>query len=278
MRNLTLTGAALLLVAGTAHAYDDCDHERRINETLDLADAQMLEIAVKAGDLEIVGDPDIRRAEITGRACASSQDYLDEIELRTTGGSNPSIITYMPELNGGWNIFGRNTYAYADLEIRVPQFLALDVRDSSGDARLESIGQLTIQDSSGDLTIRDVGGDLNVKDSSGDLDLRNIAGEVRLTDSSGDIDLVDIAGNVDILADSSGDLYVRDGRGSVTVRHDSSGDITLQDIERDAIVEEDSSGSIRVANIGGDFIVERDSSGSINHRSVAGTVSIPEDK
>ena len=245
-----------ILVSGNLQAWD-CKYEKAIDLTLDLSSAQTLSIAAGAGDLEILGQSGSDQAKIVGKVCASESEWADEADIVIEGGRSASIGVILPDTDNGWNVMG-NKYVYMDLRIEVPDNIALDIRDSSGDMLVESTAGLTVRDSSGDIEIEDINGD------------------VVLNDSSGDIDLVNIEGNVNVRQDSSGDIYGRDIQGMVLVERDSSGDIRFHDVRDDFVVERDSSGDIVGRTIGGDFRVINDSSGSIEHRAVKGIVDIPD--
>ena len=95
----------------------------------------------------------------TGKACASSQALLDRIQLATmTEGGVPTMKADMPEYEGSW--LG-NTYAWLDLEVRVPKTVAVALTDSSGDVEAEGLAALDAHDSSGDLKIRDTAGEVS---------------------------------------------------------------------------------------------------------------------
>lgn len=248
--------ASAMLAVSTAQAWD-CDHERDIEVTLNLAGSEQLSIIAGAGDLEIEGLPGSGEARAVGRVCASEPEWLDESRILTEGGRKAEISVSLPRVDSGWNVLG-NRYVYMDLRVEVPDHIALDVQDSSGDMMVEGTGPLT------------------VRDSSGDIEIENINGHVVLNDSSGDIDLLDIGGDVTIAQDSSGDIYGRDIHGSVLVENDSSGEIRFRDVRDNYVVERDSSGDIVADSVGGDFRVLRDGSGDIDARGVSGEVDIPD--
>ncbi len=247
---------ALALGAGSAWA-GDCDHERQLDESLDLSGASVLAIAAAAGSLDIEGKPGLSAARVVARLCASSADLLEETDVLLEPGSDARIAVVTPDTSGGF--FSGNRYAYVDLEIEVPEDMPLDVKDSSGGIDIENVAALTLQD------------------SSGGIDITGVAGPLEISDSSGDIEIEDVEGDVHIRNDSSGSMSGQDIAGSVLVSRDSSGSIDFEDVEGDVIVEKDSSGSISVENVGGDFRVLKDGSGGIRHRNVTGTVEIPDD-
>jgi hypothetical protein len=243
------------LAAGSAQAWD-CKYERDVDLTLDLADAERLTVRAAAGDLDVNGRSGLSEARVRGKVCASEEEWLDETRIDTEGGRNAEIAVTLPDTSG-WSLMG-SRYAYVDLEIDVPESLALDISDSSGDMEIAGTGPL------------------QVSDSSGDIDIEDVTGSVVLDDSSGDIELLDSAGDVTVSRDSSGSIYGRRIEGSVLVERDSSGEIEFRDVRDDFVVERDSSGDIVADTIGGDFRVERDGSGDIETRNVTGSVEVPD--
>lgn len=243
-----------ILMAPAVQAWD-CKYELEIDQTLDLADSQTLSISAAAGDLEIeAGGND--QASIRGKLCASKEEWLRQAKVLTEGGTNAEIVVDLPEASG-WSVTG-NQYVYLDLEVTVPDDIAVDVKDSSGDADISGLMSL------------------DVVDSSGDLEIRDISGPVTLRDSSGDIELVDIRGDVTVVSDSSGDIDGNGISGAVLIEKDSSGKIDFVDVSGDFTVEKDSSGDIIARDVGGNFTVLRDGSGSIQAKNVSGTITKPE--
>ena len=274
-----LAPIALLLAAGPALAWGErCEFSAEREITLDAKALQQLHVIAAAGDLTIRGEAGLARVTARGTACASTQALLDGIRLTIGGGDGPegdssTLRVVTPEPNWSWG----DTYAYLDLEVRVPASLPLEVQDSSGDVTIEDVAALTVRDSSGDLEIRDVAGRVRVADSSGDIEVRNAGSVLVDDDSSGDIELSDIGGDARIERDSSGDIDLADIQGNAMVEVDSSGDIEFRRIKGSASVDRDSSGGIRAEDVGGDFVVRIDGSGGIHHHGVAGRVDIPED-
>lgn len=248
-----------VFAAGTAQAWDwgDCKYERTVEATLNLDGSEALAIQAAAGDLRVTGRSGTSVAKATGKVCASEKAWLEESRLVTEEGKNASIAVSLPD-SSGWTFMG-SRYLYMDVEIEVPDNIALDIRDSSGDIDVEKTASVSVQD------------------SSGDIDIGQVKGVVTLEDSSGDIDLRDINGDVLVRRDSSGDIYGRGIQGSVRVEKDSSGDIRFRDVSADFVVEKDSSGDIIADGIGGDFRVLKDGSGDIRSSNVTGEVDVPSD-
>lgn len=251
-----ILSALLLYQFSTEALADSCKYEKKINETLDLAKSDLLTISAAAGDLDIVGVSGSGQAVIKARACASKKEWLEESKIVTTPGNLAAIDVYLPNSDGGWLSLGSN-YIWMDLVIEIPEDLALEVKDSSGDMSLKNVAVVKI------------------KDSSGDIEVEKARDSFAISDSSGDIEVDGVNGDFTIESDSSGDIEVTDVHGSVLVMKDSSGDIEATDVSDNFIVERDSSGSISANDIGGDFRVLKDGSGGISSRDVEGETDIP---
>lgn len=270
-----------VLVAAAAPAFaDDCAFRADRSLDLDAAGLAMLSLATGAGDLHVEGVPGLARVELRGKACASSQALLDQIKFDAKrDGNTQQAMTSLPDTSnngGGW--FGGGEYAWMDVAVRVPAKLALEARDSSGDAEFEHVASLKLQDSSGDINVRDVTGDVSIEDSSGDIVVEDVVGSVLVPhDSSGDIRIANVRGNAEVKSDSSGDINFRHIEGNARVGDDSSGSIVFRDVGHDAAVDDDSSGDIDADDIGGSFTVGRKSGGdrNIHHSGVKGTVKLP---
>lgn len=237
----------------------DCKYVKDIDQSLDLSSSQSLLVKAAAGDLRINGTPGSDKAVIRGRVCASNEEWLADSRVDAHAGAQAEIVVVLPDQDSSWTLTGRN-YLYLDLELDVPDHIALDVRDSSGDIGISGVGALAVMDSSGEIVIEDSAGPVSVSDSSGEIELNGIRHDVTIE------------------SDSSGDILGRDIEGTVLVVSDSSGDISFRDVGKDFIVERDSSGDIRAERVGGDFQVMRDGSGEIEASDVTGKVEIPDDR
>jgi hypothetical protein len=228
-------------------------HASPRDAVVDARGATLVRVDAGAGSLRIEGRPGLREVRIRGVARASDRKYLDAMRLvADRSGSEVRVAVEIPEVRV---MFGR-VQRVLDLVIEVPEGMAMEVDDSSGDAEIRRVGDLRVDDSSGELTIEDVRGDLDVTDSSGNVSIAQVAGGVRVSDSSGELTIVGVRRSVVVDEDSSGEIYVRDVRGDVLVR-------------------EDGSGGIRVDGIGGNLTVRDAGSGGVRVGRVAGTVKLP---
>jgi hypothetical protein len=247
----TLIAIGLCFISSLAFA-GNCDYSREIDRSVNINNIRNLKVEAGAGSLEIVGDSRRKDVLIKARLCATDEEDLEKMDVAVELGTDLAHFeTVFPD-RSKWNY---NQSARIDLELSVPASALLDVRDSSGEALVDGVAELSMVDSSGKLEIENVAGNLNVVDSSGELTIESVGGDVNLSDSSGGI-------------------YVSKVDGSLTVEVDSSGEIEARHIKKDVLIKVDSSGQIDVSDVGGDFTVELDSSGGVKYKDVAGKVRI----
>ncbi|HET7707028.1 MAG TPA: hypothetical protein VFM36_13155 [Thermoanaerobaculia bacterium] len=253
MRLRTLSAIPLLFVAASAAA--DCDHTAPHRLSADLKGATSVAVLARAGSLRVTGTS-AAAVTATGTACASDRDYLQgmRIEARREG-SELVIEAIIPERT---HIFGWHE-ARLDMEVNVPQHVALRVKDGSGSTEIRDVGSVTVTDGSGELEIKRVRGNVEVKDGSGSLSIRTVSGDVRIEDGSGSIEVEQIGGSVRVLEDGSGGIDIRD-------------------VERDVTIEDDGSGGIDVDQVRGNFTVENDGSGGVQYDRVGGRVRVPRER
>ncbi len=239
----------ILVAAGCASVsvdFDSCDHTAAREATIAVGDTSSVRVIARAGSLRIDGSPGLSDIKARGTACASSQDRLDEVELIARRSDRETLIeARIPE-----------NQASMDIVIEMPDSLAINVNDSSGDLEVRNVRALELEDGSGDIIVKTIIGDLTIKDGSGGIQVSKVGGNVRIEDGSDDIQVSDVFGDVIIEEDGSGNIFVFDVQGSFIVREDGSGDIEASDIF-------------------GNFAVERDGSGSIEHENIGGRVSLP---
>lgn len=270
LRSLLIAVVLVLPACMSLPGTGSLDHSAPRSATVDAEGAERVLVDAGAGDLEVVGQSDLNEVRAEGTARTSREEDLDEVQIEAQrNGSDVVITATFPDDSRG--------RTQLDFTVEVPQDLAADIEDSSGDLTIDNLAgpTLDVDDSSGDMTIQVDGSTTSIEDSSGDLELRD-AGSTEISDSSGDIEVYDSSGTL-TLNDSSGDILGRTVGGNVEVTEDSSGDIRLQEIAGNVHILEDSSGDIVVKQVAGDFTVDDDGSGDIRYEDVAGSITIPED-
>jgi hypothetical protein len=121
-----------------------------------------------------------------------------------------------------------------DVEVLVPNGMALEVDDGSGS-----------------IEIRDVNAGIRIDDGSGSIVVQTV-GSISIDDGSGSIDIHAVIGDV-LIDDGAGGITVKQIGGSVTI-DDGSGSIDVSDVEHDLIIVASGSGGLSVANVRGSVI------------------------
>ena len=247
-----LAVVVLLALPVAAIAWDmGCKFSAERRGNLDTSGAERVEILARAGDLT-VRPATGSTVSADGRACASSQAFLDQTQLHVRREGNVvQVHVQVPDEMTGIGIY----YASLDLQVQVPAGLPVHVTDSSGDVTLDGVRVVRLQDSSGDIVARRLLADIEIDDSSGDLRIEDAAGDVRVSDSSGDV-------------------VIRGAR-SVHIPRDSSGDIVIERVAGNVLIDQDSSGDIVIAGVGGNVDLRQDGSGQVRVTNVTGTVRVP---
>ena len=221
---------------------------------VDARGASRIIIIARSGWLRVEGKDGTTEVVAEGTARAPRKDLLDQIKLTgTRSGNVVRIEVDIPDTkNHDWDSNWDSGPAL-DLTVTVPDNIAVEVEDSSGELRVTGTAALDLDDGSGQIEIQDIGGALRVRDGSGSLEIQNVRGDVTIEDGSGEID-------------------VRDVTGSVTLR-DGSGSITARGVGGSVIVERDGSGGIRVVDVGGDLTVNSRKRG-VSYSGVKGRVRV----
>lgn len=258
MRHATFASLALLAAASTASAgvFSDCDYKAPRSLTAALNGATHIVVVGKAGSLKVTGQRGLTQLRATGTACTSERNLLNDIQLvARRDGNTVRLEAQIPEHDGSW--FDWSSYqASLDFEVAVPDNIAIDIMDGSGEATIENVATARIADGSGSLHVRDVNGNLEITDGSGEITVENVTGDVRITDGSGSISI--------------------DKAGSVNIANDGSGSVDIMHVAHDVNIGTKGSGGVEVEDVGGNFIVGHKGSGHIDYASVRGQVQIPD--
>lgn len=264
---------ALVLVAGNALA-NECKYTTDRNIDIDPSGLRALAFEMGSSDLRVTGVAGLGKIEVHGRACASEESRLAGLTIEQSRSGDHVTVTPHQNSEQTFSLFGSN-YAYIDLEVRVPQNLAIEVRSRSGDADIRDVAALDFSAHSGDLILHHVAGDVAVEVHSGDVTADDIGSLTVRHAGSGDIRAHGVRGEVKVGNVGSGDLGFSDVGGSVSVESVGSGDLNVTHANGSVLVGSIGSGDITVGGIGGDFTVRSAGSGDIHHRDVKGRIDVP---
>lgn len=295
MRSL-LACSALLLLPLSALAADapNCKFTAARALKLDVARAKTVVFEVNQHDLKVVASAG--GGQLDGRACASSQEWLDQLVLDQRKVGDKLVVSLRRDGRQSGISLG-NSYAWLDIRGSVPDNLPLQFKVGSGDASVENAQSLSVDVGSGDAVARGTrgsihaavgSGDLNIDGGSslnllslgsGDVTVRNISGDASTgTVGSGDLKITDVRGNARLDTVGSGDIEFKRVQGNVEVGVVGSGGVDLADIGGNVHVRSHGSGDIHVDGVRGTLTVDHSGSGDVDHRNVSGRVTLPRSK
>ena len=191
---VTLTALCLLALPGCVIAAD-CRYSDGREQVVDVGGAERVVIDAAAGWLRVEGGASSQVAA-HGRACASSEKILDDIELTVDRrGDTIRVRVDMPH-SFSW---GRRRYARLDLEVELPDSLPVEIEDGSGWLEVRGVTSVRIKDGSGAIDIAHVGSVRIGSDGSGSIYIRYVAGDFTLDkDGSGSVQIADVKGRVEV--------------------------------------------------------------------------------
>jgi hypothetical protein len=159
-----------------------------------------------------------------------STSGIPEIIIEEVGGSlsmkgweRPEVVVKgdPEELNASEQDDAVTIRSRGDLSLRVPQGSSVRVDAVRGDVSLKLLDdELTIQDVSGSLDLRNVGG-VNITAVRGDLSARNVQGDFSAETVNGSVSVRNVQGDC-LLPSVSGDAEVRNVTGEVKVQANGS--------------------------------------------------------
>jgi hypothetical protein len=252
----TLVLLPLLLLSLTAAA-DECRYSAPRNLSDDLAGVRGVQIELHSHDMHLNGSGTSGGLQLTGRACASSQSALDNLQVTKHREGDQLIIDVGGSSNININFFGVS-YQDLELQIQLPSSMPVSVNTGSGDAYISGLSRLDAE----------VG--------SGDLHVSHISGDVKVTNGSGDVDIADI-GRLQAGSVGSGDLKARNVSSDVHVGSVGSGDVVLDQVGGNVDVGTLGSGDLNVSNVRGNLTVGAKGSGDVTHSNIGGHISVPHD-
>jgi len=269
-----LMGLVLFAASSAAMAAHDCKFTAERNLDIDPAGLKSLQLALGSSDAHVNGVAGLKRIEVRGKACASEEDWLKDltVEQERTGDSVRVVMKKNHDTHINW--FG-SSYAYIDIEVRLPADLPLTVDAGSGDAIIADVAALNFSSGSGDLQADRVAGAVSIKVGSGDATIEDIGSLDIERVGSGDIRARKVRGSVKVGHVGSGDIRFADVHGGVQIESVGSGDVIVDRTGGDVVVGSIGSGDVTVDGIGGSFIVHSAGSGDLHHHNVTGKVDVP---
>ncbi len=265
--------ASLLLLSSPLALANECRFTAERNLDIDPAGLQALRVELGSSDLNVQGDPAATRIEVRGKACASEQALLDELQVEQSRQGGRVVVATAPRPRHV-DLLGRH-YAHIDFVVRVPANLAIEVNAGSGDTHAANIAALDYQSGSGDLNLDRVAGPVSVTVGSGDV-VANHLGSFKLAHAgSGDMRVSDVRGEVTIGHVGSGDLSFSEVRGSVRADSIGSGDFVAEKVGGDVYIGSIGSGDVSVNTIAGNLTVRSAGSGEVHHSGVGGKIDVP---
>jgi DUF4097 and DUF4098 domain-containing protein YvlB len=203
-----------MLVATLSHAaWNGYTENRDIEITAN--GVELLEIDAGAGEIVVRGDAQATNIKVRAvirvddsEADARALIAKDLVLTLETKRGTATLQSYFDDH------FWRSHDAVVDLEVYVPQGLALFIDDGSGAMRIEDVfGDVRIDDGSGSIDVNHAI-DVSIDDGSGSITISGASGDVWIDDGSGDINIRDVDGSVTIDG-GSGSVLLADIRGAV---------------------------------------------------------------
>ena len=222
-----------MFLASFAHAaWNEYTEVRELK--LDAGGLDDLTIDAGSGSMDINGVAGLDSIVVTATVIVPDADDDDAIEfiekkMKLALGKNGEQAMLTSGFDQGW--FNGGSNARIDLAISMPT--GIDV---------------TIDDGSGSIDIRNLAAGVSIDDGSGSIELHNVA-SVDIDDGSGSIKISKAAGDVTII-DGSGSIKVGSVDGSVSI-DDGSGSIDVSDVEKDLIIVDDGSGGFDYSDVRG---------------------------
>lgn len=264
----------VLLLVSTAVGANECRYSAERNLDIDPSGLRTLALVLGSSDASVEGVAGLNRIEVRGRACASEENWLADLTVAQSRSGDRVTVTPEQHHSNHFNLFG-SSYAYVDLQVRMPAKLALEVKSASGDADISEVATLDFTSSSGDLKLRHVAGDVGLEVSSGDVIADDVGNLSLRRSGSGDITARSVHGAVKVGHVGSGDLHFDDVRDNVEVDSIGSGDVQVSRVGGDVTVGSIGSGDVTADGVGGNFTVRSAGSGDIRERNIKGHVDLP---
>jgi hypothetical protein len=264
-----------LLAANVSASTFECKFKAERALDIDPAGLHALVLKLDSSDAHVRGVSGSAKIEVRGKACASQEDWLADLTIAQSRDGDRAVVATNQHHNNTIGLW-HSSYAFIDLEVRLPANLPLRIESNSGDADVADLAAVDFSTHSGDLLAHHISGAVNAEIGSGDINADDIGSLELRRSGSGDVRARRVHGDVRIGNVGSGDLAFEDVSKSVLVNSVGSGDVGVHGAGGDVVIDSIGSGDVTAAHIGGDFIVKAAGSGDIRHHDVKGKVSVPE--
>jgi DUF4097 and DUF4098 domain-containing protein YvlB len=235
-----------------------------------LTGALLLTTLVQSNDTTFAVDPNAR-LELTnheGSIVIRTWDR-DEVEVRTNRRHRGPVEirrsagTVRIEASRYWDDDDE-----LDYRLTVPASMALDLRGSETDVRVEgTTGEVNIDVHDGDVFVRGGSGRVSIRTDDGEIDVEDLDGRIHLSSMDGDVTLTGAAGDIEIDA-TDGAITMLEIEAATLVANTVDGDIwfdgvlaprgsyrlTTHDGDITVQIPEDSDAQVRMARHDGEFV------------------------
>lgn len=230
---------------------------------LDIPDADssdVLDINLHNSRVQIEGVKGLTKSTGLIIVCASSLSLAKTLILETGHGLfNPHTLILRVATTNHVYVSpsdGNKPFAYVEMQLRVPDTLAVKIKSSSGSVTAANIAALRVKSDSGNITAMHISGLFRVTSNAGTIQAQDVGAVKLIKVGSGDVDLSDVAGDVKIWSLDSGALNIKNVQGNVTI--DKTG-----------------TGSVQVNDVNGNFTINHKGDDAVHYADVKGTVNVP---
>jgi hypothetical protein len=274
MRALALL--SLFLLPSLALADEHCKFQAPQKYDFDLAGVHTLVFDLGHHDMHLNGTGAVGGVEVRGRGCASSEELLKSLRVTQQREGDRLVVKAEGDDDVRFGLFGEH-YAWLDLQVRIPDGIAVQVDSGSGDVEVGTVASLDASLGSGDLKVHGVKGAFSARTGSGDIDATDVGSLHAESLGSGDLNVGTVHGDASVGNVGSGDIGIDGVEGNVDVGNVGSGDVTLHHVKGSVQVGAVASGDVEARDIGGDLTVRSVGSGDVDYHDVRGKVSLPRD-
>jgi hypothetical protein len=212
--SLSLPRLAFVMLAAQAcviHVHE-AEDEVYVKDAFDAITAE-----VDAGSILVRIGPEARVASFY----QWSGDEPPEADVWVSGG----VLHVYASCEGhdGWKL----DVCTVDMEIEVPEAMAVDLWTEAGDLRVEGQTTIVASTSAGDIEATDITSDACLETEAGDVTARRVGGPLSIFTDAGDIEIEDVDGSLEART-AAGDIEAHSLRGPDSRFRSAAGDIEVE--------------------------------------------------